>query len=86
MPCYDGTPQELELASLRYEKQMLTHWLCWALVMLTENRFLLPQELKTWWAAHQALDRVKEERARKKNAVLAKLTREEQEVLGIWNK
>lgn len=86
MSCYDGTPQENELWYLRYEKKMLTHWLCWAVVMLTENRFPLPPELKIWWTTHQAIDRAREETERKKNAVLAKLTREEQEVLGIWNK
>lgn len=85
MPCRDdGWPPAPSM------EPKLTRMLCSALLQLEAGDIPIPLDCKAWWAAHKKEDALRKRaeanklaEAKKRKAILSKLTSEEREILGL---
>ena len=92
MPCQYETPGE-SLANMQRDLDQRTAWLCWACETVDDCSAMpvkYPPDLEQWWHAHQEADRnrrtlegIRAKAAERRKAVLAKLTDEEKDILGL---
>lgn len=90
---YRDAPEELkvEIANLKRYLDLTTRLLCASMKKFEQARMghLIDEiedgEARTWWTEHQRVDQIREEREVKqlRESALAKLTVEEQKILGL---